>query len=58
MFYAEDDYLEVYFGTFCKNCKHYEEGEGYGTTCNECLEEPFALNSHVPVKFEDVNEEQ
>lgn len=48
----DDSYKEVYFGEYCKTCKHEtlpEEEE----PCWSCLNEPVALHSHKPVKWEE-----
>lgn len=48
----EDIYQEVYFGAYCKNCKHRNLTEEEDP-CFECLAEPVNLYSHKPVRFED-----
>ena len=48
----EDNAKEVYFDEYCKLCKHLSKNE-YEYPCNKCLEEPYNLNSHKPVKFEE-----
>ena len=43
---------EVYYGEYCKKCKHKalkEEEE----PCNECLLYPVNQYSHKPVKYEE-----
>lgn len=43
---------EVYFGEYCKKCKHNalkEEEE----PCDECLRYPVNQYSHKPVKYEE-----
>ena len=45
------DYKEVYFNQYCKTCK-YEDVEDVEDPCNECLGEPFNLNSHKQVNYE------
>lgn len=47
----EQEYQEVYFEQFCKTCKHEETYE-CDDPCNECLENPYNLYSHKPVKWE------
>lgn len=51
----EDTYKEVYFGLFCKSCKHFEVAEDEDP-CDECLHNPVNLYSHKPVKFESKDE--
>lgn len=48
-----EEYKEVYFHEYCKNCKHYVKGDMVKEPCNECLSEPINLYSHKPVKFEE-----
>lgn len=45
------DYKEVYFGTYCKTCKH-RDLNGYEEPCDECLSVFANLYSHKPVKYE------
>ena len=40
-----DNDLLVYFGKYCKSCKH-EKLEENEPPCDECLEHPVNLNSH------------
>ena len=48
-----DDYKEVYFDQYCRECKHWKENdEGTDEPCNECLDNPINLESHKPIKFE------
>ena len=47
----EDSYKEVYFGEYCKSCKHLDKREDEDP-CHECLNEPVNLYSHKPVKYE------
>lgn len=46
------DYKEVYFGTYCKTCKHGDLN-GYEEPCDECLSVFANLYSHKPVKYEE-----
>lgn len=48
----EDVYKEVYFGEYCKTCKHEQLSENE-EPCWTCLSEPVALYSHKPVKWEE-----
>lgn len=48
----EGDYKEVYFDQYCKTCKHKEVWEGEDP-CAECLDEPYNVDSHKPVKWEE-----
>lgn len=43
---------EVYFGKYCKACKHYEKHSDQNP-CDECLREPMNLYSHKPVRYEE-----
>lgn len=47
----DSEYKEVYFHEYCKKCKH-EKAQDINDPCDECLENPTNLYSHVPVKFE------
>lgn len=47
----EYSYKEVYFGQYCKKCKHVDTKEDE-EPCEECLNYPVNLYSHKPVKFE------
>lgn len=47
-----DNDLLVYFGRYCKSCKH-EKLEENEPPCDECLEHPVNLNSHKPINYED-----
>lgn len=44
-------YKEVYFGDYCKSCKHYKLKEDEDP-CDECLSAPVNLYSHRPTKWE------
>ena len=46
----EVDYQEVYFNDYCKTCiyKNKDERE---EPCNECIEQPYVLNSHGPINY-------
>lgn len=47
----DNAYKIVYFGEYCKTCKHKEVKEE-DDPCYDCLHEPVNLNSHKPVKYE------
>lgn len=47
-----ETYKEVYFGQYCKTCKHCEKEET-DEPCDDCLNEPVNLYSHKPVKWEE-----
>lgn len=49
MFYIDK---EVYFDKYCYKCKHSDKKENE-EPCDDCLEEPFMVNSHKPSKFEE-----
>lgn len=42
---------EVYFGEYCKRCKHRNTKE-YESPCDECLSVPGREDSHKPLYFE------
>lgn len=44
------DQKEVYFGLYCKTCKHETLPESE-EPCNSCLEEPSNTDSHRPVNW-------
>lgn len=48
----EDVYKEVYFGEYCKTCKHCNRKEDE-KPCDECLAEPVNVYSHKPVRWEE-----
>lgn len=47
----DENYKEVYFGEFCKTCKHQTLAEDV-EPCHDCLNEPANLYSHKPVRWE------
>lgn len=49
-----DNYKEVYFGEYCKICKHKNLKEEE-VPCDECLASPANLYSHKPIKYERIN---
>lgn len=51
----EDNYKEVYYGDYCKTCKHWEKEET-DDPCDECLENSVNLYSHKPVCYEKKGE--
>ncbi len=48
----DNGYKEVYFGQYCKLCKHRSLTEE-DDPCYDCLQEPVNLYSHKPVRFEE-----
>lgn len=48
----ERSYKEVYFDQYCETCKHKEVFEGEDP-CEDCLSEPFNIDSHKPVRWEE-----
>lgn len=48
----DDIYKEVYYGEYCKTCKHRKVKED-DDPCHECLNEPVNLYSHKPVNWEE-----
>ena len=51
----ENIYKEVYFGEYCKTCKHYKLQENK-EPCHECLNNPVNVYSHKPVNWEEDND--
>lgn len=49
---VDNDYKEVYFGEYCKTCKHKDTPE-IEEPCNECLEYPVNLYTHKPVNWKE-----
>lgn len=43
---------EVYFLDYCPKCKHYQKLD-YEDPCNDCLAQPFMMDSHKPMNFEE-----
>lgn len=48
----ENSRKEVYFETWCPKCK-YEEIEETDDPCNDCLDQPWNINSHKPIYFKE-----
>lgn len=48
----DEDYKEVYFHEYCKDCKH-EKVKNTDEPCDECLGSPLNLYSHKPIKWEE-----
>lgn len=48
----EETYKEVYFGEYCKTCKHEMKKENE-EPCDACLSEPLNLHSHKPVFWKE-----
>lgn len=46
----EIDYQEVYFNMYCGTCVHKNKNEREDP-CNECLEQPYVQNSHIPQNY-------
>lgn len=42
-----NDLREVYFNAYCPTCKHWKKEEA-DSPCNDCLEIPGRVDSHVP----------
>lgn len=47
-----NDTKECLFETYCKTCKHFEK-EDWVDPCNDCLSEPYNIDSYRPVKYEE-----
>lgn len=43
---------EVYFGDYCKTCKHEKVSE-QDDPCYDCLNNPVNEDSHKPVRWEE-----
>lgn len=43
---------EVYFGEYCKTCKHEKVSE-QDDPCYDCLNNPVNEDSHKPVRWEE-----
>lgn len=48
----EEIYKEVYFGEYCKTCKHEKLAEDEDP-CYECLNNPMNVYSHKPVNWKE-----
>lgn len=48
----DDSYKEVYFGEYCKTCKHEKTAES-DDPCFDCLNEPVNVYSHKPIRWEE-----
>lgn len=48
----DETYKEVYFGDYCKSCKH-EKKEENEHPCDACLSEPLNLHSNKPVFWKE-----
>lgn len=47
----DNEFKEVYFHAYCKDCKHKSVKEA-DEPCRECLDNPINSYSHKPVNFE------
>lgn len=43
---------EVYFGDYCKTCKHEKVSE-QDDPCYDCLDSPVNEDSHKPIRWEE-----
>lgn len=43
---------EVYFGDYCKTCKHEKVSE-QDDPCYDCLNNPVNEDSHKPIRWEE-----
>lgn len=48
---------EVYFGDYCKTCKHEKVSE-QDDPCYDCLNNPVNEDSHKPIHWEGKNDEK
>lgn len=53
----DNPYKIVYFGKYCKSCKHCNKKEET-YPCYECMDESVNLYSHKPVKYEESKPER
>ena len=51
-----NDLKEVYYKDYCKNCKYVKLKE-HENPCNDCGKQPYNINSHKPVYFEECDNE-
>lgn len=49
----DEDYREVKFDAYCKNCKYCEVPE-IEEPCNECLEQSVNLHTYKPNNFNEI----
>ena len=47
---------EVYYKEYCKKCKYVKLKE-HEDPCNDCLNHPYNINSHKPIRFEERDNE-
>ena len=50
--FCMNDKKEVYFDAYCKKCK-YSKTEEFKDPCNDCLDNPYNINSHKPVNYDE-----
>ncbi len=43
---------EVYFHLYCKDCKYFDKKD-IEDPCNDCLGEPYNIDSHKPLYFKE-----
>lgn len=43
---------EVYFVAWCDKCAHKDKPD-YEDPCNECLAQPFMINTHKPLNYKE-----
>ena len=43
---------EVYFVAYCDKCIHKDKS-GSDEPCNDCLAQPFMIDSHKPLHFKE-----
>ena len=48
------DKKEVWFASYCKKCKYWEKNSGE-EPCNECLNQPYMVDSHKPLNFKEAD---
>lgn len=51
--YYDDSYKEVYFGEYCKTCKHEKKAETE-KPCRHCLDNPVNQYTHKPVDYDPI----
>lgn len=49
---ADHQYKEVRFDLYCGTCEHSDK-DGNEEPCGRCIDHPFNIDSHKPVKYEE-----
>ena len=48
----EENEKEVYYHEYCKKCKYRKKKEDEDP-CNDCLAQPWNVDSHKPINFKE-----